>query len=68
MRTTLEMDEQSREVMNILPRNISLSSLFRVMVKTIGMTDAEFKKAEKSDPEIQKVKAYLKPRLQKLMK
>jgi hypothetical protein len=32
------------------------------------MTDAEFKKAEKSDPEIQKVKAYLKPRLQKLMK
>lgn len=67
MRTTLSIDEQTRQAMQELPRPFKSSALLRWLLKALTTDNKEWDRLIKNDPEIKAVQDYVRPRLRRVL-
>jgi hypothetical protein len=61
IRTSLVINERIKQQMNTIPREISISAIFRWVIKAAALSDAQFAKELEKDAELKDTHALVAP-------
>ncbi len=67
-KANISLDEETKKIMDALPRQVKLSAMVRVMIAGLGFsTEKEFAKYLKDNPEAARAKEYMKQYFKRIM-